>query len=41
MMERGMTKTADAIIIAAGVYIYYREKVKGQMIATDTPTVNR
>ena len=30
-----------AIIIAAGVYIYYREKVKGQMIATDTPTVNR
>ena len=29
------------IIIAAGVYIYYREKVKGQMIATDTPTVNR
>ena len=30
-----------AIIIAAGVYIYFREKVKGQMIVTDTPTVNR
>ena len=26
-----------AIIIAAGVYIYFREKVKNQMIATDTP----
>ena len=26
-----------AIIIGAGFYIYYREKIKGQMIATDTP----
>ena len=26
-----------AIIIGAGFYIYYREKVKGQMIATDIP----
>ena len=26
-----------AIIIGAGLYIYYREKIKGQMIATDTP----
>ena len=26
-----------AIIIAAGFYIYFREKVRGQMIATDTP----
>ena len=26
-----------AIIIGAGFYIYFREKVKGQMIATDTP----
>ena len=26
-----------AIIISAGVYIYFREKVRGQMIATDTP----
>ena len=26
-----------AIIIGAGFYIYYREKVKGQMIATDVP----
>ena len=25
------------IIIGAGVYIYFREKVRGQMIATDTP----
>ena len=25
------------IIIGAGFYIYYREKIKGQMIATDTP----
>ena len=25
------------IIIAAGVYIYFREKVRNQMIATDTP----
>jgi drug/metabolite transporter (DMT)-like permease len=26
-----------AIIILAGFYIYFREKVRGQMIATDTP----
>ena len=26
-----------AIIIVAGVYIYFREKVRNQMIATDTP----
>ena len=26
-----------AIIIGAGVYIYFREKVRGQMIASDTP----
>ena len=26
-----------AIIIAAGVYIYFREKVRGQLIASDTP----
>tara|TARA_B100000427_G_scaffold263657_1_gene228586 strand:- start:992 stop:1939 length:948 start_codon:yes stop_codon:yes gene_type:complete len=26
-----------AIIIGAGFYIYYREKIKGQMIATDVP----
>ena len=26
-----------SIIIGAGVYIYFREKVRGQMIATDTP----
>ena len=26
-----------AIIIGAGFYIYFREKVRGQMIATDTP----
>ena len=26
-----------AIIIGAGLYIYYREKIKGQMIATDVP----
>ena len=26
------------IIIGAGAYIYFREKVRGQMIATDTPT---
>ena len=26
-----------AIIIGAGFYIYYREKINGQMIATDTP----
>ena len=26
-----------AIIIGAGFYIYYREKIKGQMIATDIP----
>ena len=30
-----------AIIVLAGIYIYFREKVKGQMIATDTPTPNR
>jgi len=27
----------SSIIIGAGVYIYFREKVRGQMIATDTP----
>ena len=27
-----------SIIIGAGAYIYFREKVRGQMIATDTPT---
>ena len=32
-----MNKKADAIIIGAGFYIYFREKVRGQMIATDTP----
>ena len=26
-----------SIIIGAGVYIYFREKVRGQMIASDTP----
>ena len=26
-----------AIIIGAGVYIYFREKIRGQMIASDTP----
>jgi drug/metabolite transporter (DMT)-like permease len=26
-----------AIIIGAGIYIYFREKVKDQMIVTDTP----
>ena len=26
-----------SIIIGAGFYMYYREKIKGQMIATDTP----
>jgi hypothetical protein len=26
-----------SIIIGAGVYIYLREKVKDQMIVTDTP----
>ncbi len=26
-----------SVIIAAGVYIYFREKVRGQMIASDTP----
>ena len=26
-----------SIIISAGVYIYYREKVRGQMIVTNTP----
>jgi drug/metabolite transporter (DMT)-like permease len=31
------TFVGAAIIIAAGVYIYFREKVKNQMIATDTP----
>ncbi len=31
------TFVGTAIIIAAGFYIYFREKVKGQMIATDTP----
>ena len=31
------TFAGAAIIIAAGVYIYFREKVKNQMIATDTP----
>ena len=27
-----------SIIIGAGIYIYFREKVKDQMITTDTPT---
>lgn len=27
-----------SIIIGAGIYIYFREKVKNQMIVTDTPT---
>ena len=27
-----------ALIIGAGIYIYIREKVREQMIATDTPT---
>ena len=31
------TFAGAVIIIAAGVYIYFREKVKNQMIATDTP----
>ena len=35
------TFVGATIIIAAGFYIYYREKIKGRMIATDTPTVNR
>tara|TARA_Y100001970_G_C14241157_1_gene864961 strand:- start:1426 stop:2376 length:951 start_codon:yes stop_codon:yes gene_type:complete len=26
-----------SVIIAAGVYIYFREKIRGQMIASDTP----
>ena len=26
-----------SIIISAGIYIYFREKVKDQMIVTDTP----
>ena len=26
-----------AIIIGAGIYIYFREKVKDQMIVTDSP----
>ena len=26
-----------AIIISAGVYIYLREKIRGQLIATNTP----
>ena len=31
------TFVGAAIIIGAGFYIYFREKVRGQMIATDTP----
>ena len=31
------TLIGAAIIIAAGVYIYFRERVRNQMIATDTP----
>ena len=31
------TLIGAVIIISAGVYIYFREKVKNQMIATDTP----
>ena len=30
-------KKIDNIIIGAGIYIYFREKVRGQMIASDTP----
>ena len=29
------------IIIGAGAYIYFREKVRGQMISTDTPANRR
>ena len=32
------TFVGSGIIIAAGTYIYFREKVKNQMIVTDTPT---
>lgn len=32
------TFVGSGIIIAAGTYIYFREKVKDQMIVTDTPT---
>ena len=27
-----------SIIIGAGIYIYFREKAKDQLIVTDTPT---
>ena len=32
------TFIGTALIIGAGFYIFFREKVTGQMIATDTPT---
>ena len=32
------TFIGTALIIGAGFYIFFREKVTGRMIATDTPT---
>ena len=31
------TLIGASIIIAAGIYIYFREKIRNQMIVTDTP----
>ena len=33
----GRTFLGVGFIISAGIYIYFREKVRNQMIATDTP----
>ena len=32
------TLIGTALIISAGFYIFFREKVTGQMIVTDSPT---
>ncbi len=32
------TFIGTALIVGAGFYIFFREKVTGQMIVTDTPT---
>ena len=32
------TFIGTALIVSAGFYIFFREKVTGQMIATDAPT---
>ena len=36
-INQGKITKLDALIIGAGVYIYLREKVRDQMIVTDTP----